>query len=137
MNITFHTRKLINYSINTRKKILLKLTLKAFNSVMKQRINLSFNKEIDDIAIICKYNKEIIGWSCIFDGNKVMLFIKPEFRRKGIGKRLLQRAESYLRKNDYQNVKVAAWNNTSSLFYKKTKYREMNNVSTFGMEKEI
>lgn len=137
MQINYHTRKLVNFSYNTRKDILYKLTIDVCGSAMRKRIDLSFKEKIDDIAIICKYKKEIIGWSCIFS-NKVMLFINPRYRNKGIGTELLNRSERYLKRNKYKVVRVSSWSECALDFYNDKGYiYNKENAGYFALEKKL
>jgi len=137
MVLKFHTRKLILFSTKTRKEVLFKLTLRCYNSLMRERINLSLKKEIEDIAITCKYQNEVIAWSLIYNKNKIMVYVHPKYRKKGIGKKLLLRCQSYLKKNKEEKCLVAPWNNVSDSFYNKINFKYKKGYSTFCMEKKL
>jgi len=137
MVLYFHTRKLILFSVKTRKEVLFNLTLRSLESLMRYRINLSLKKEIEDIAITCKYNNKVIAWALIYNKNKIMVYVKPEFRKKGIGKKLLTKCQSYLKKHKEEKCLVAPWNNVSDSFYNKISFKYKKTNTVFCMEKEL
>ncbi|HUV46865.1 MAG TPA: GNAT family N-acetyltransferase [Candidatus Bathyarchaeia archaeon] len=73
-------------------------------------------------------DKEIIGYGYIDKSKSRIvieeLYVKKEFRRKGIGKKILTGLENYLKKNKLRAmVEVFPWNKKAIRFYNKNGYR--------------
>lgn len=63
------------------------------------------------------------------------VFVEEEFRGKGVGKLLLEKAEDYCRKSGYSRIalSVSATNNTAINLYRRTGYQP----ERIDMAKEI
>jgi GNAT superfamily N-acetyltransferase len=129
MKFSFCIRKLSLLSPKYLKEILVPLTLGTNNgSMMCRRINLFLKGfENKDIAILVhNKDKEVIAWSLTYDveydkNTKVMLFVHPKYRKKGIGKKLLNKTFKYLKSKGHEVVYVAPWDRKSTNFYSKIK----------------
>jgi N-acetylglutamate synthase len=80
-------------------------------------------------CFVAKYNGNIIG--TIMAGNDgrrgiiYHLMVKPEYRKKGIGKKLLQRAENGLKKEGIRKIMMFVFkrNKTGNIFWENNGYK--------------
>lgn len=96
-----------------------KLTLKT--GIMRKTFEKYFFSK--HTRVILAYDgKDIIAWSLLFvEGLKlrimdVHVFVKPSYRRNGIGTFLIKRAVSYMKYNRFR-PRVWPWEEKSDLFY--------------------
>ena len=81
-------------------------------------------------ALIAEWNGHVAGYACFFDiystfqGRSGLflddLFVRPEFRKKGIGKKLLARVAKIAWEEDYFCLRweVLDWNTSAIEFYR-------------------
>ncbi|MCO5269317.1 MAG: GNAT family N-acetyltransferase [Brumimicrobium sp.] len=84
---------------------------------------------------IAEYKSEVIGGSGIYPtiglpdkyAELVKIYLKPEFRGKGIGKLLYQKAEEFARKNGYSHLYLESFPSLKEAIhlYEKLGYRYM------------
>lgn len=76
-----------------------------------------------------------------FTGRKILyiedLYIREEYRGKGLGKVLLSKAKEIAKDTDCEQIelKCACWNKTSAEFYKSQKMKNENEWITFTLDK--
>lgn len=81
-----------------------------------------FHKQ-DVEGFVARENGRAVGWCAYFStDNCVQLYVRPEFRRKGIGSRMLRKA-----KRKYGKVTVFPWNHRSRVFFER--FRGMNIIN--------
>lgn len=78
-----------------------------------------------------------------FTGRKILyiedLYVREEYRGKGLGKILLSKAKEIAKNTDCENIelKCAEWNKPSAQFYKAQKMKPENEWITFTLDKTL
>ena len=78
-----------------------------------------------------------------FTGRKILyiedLYVREEYRGKGLGKNLLTKAREVAKENDCEQLelKCAHWNNKSAEFYKAMGMKNENEWITFTLDKAL
>jgi len=88
-----------------------------------------FLKKNPNTCFVVKYNKEIIG--TIMGGNDgrrghiYHLMVKPEHRKNGLGKKLLEKTEKALKKDGIRKTFLVAFkkNKTGNIFWENNGYK--------------
>lgn len=121
---TYFTLPLLKLSRETIVKRLLPLTSSQSSSmreiIYKELNHPSKNKQI---AFIAKDKEEYIGWGLLtIYSDKYSLYqiyIKPKYRRQGIGTELAKRMERYLKRRDIKKISAEPRNlRESARFFK-------------------
>jgi len=107
-----------------------------------------FGKDRFVEVLIAEYEEVEIGYAIFFKNFSTFLckpgiyledlYVKPEFRGKGIGKALLEEIISLAKERNYGRVEwsVLDWNTPAIDFYKKIGAKQLNEWSVFRLESE-
>jgi ribosomal protein S18 acetylase RimI-like enzyme len=88
-----------------------------------------FLEKNPNTCFVAKYNGEIIGTIMAGNdgrrGNIYHLMVKPENRKNGIGKKLLEKVEKNLKKEGIRKIKLVVYknNNIGNKFWEETGYK--------------
>jgi len=110
------------------------------NDDSKESIEI-FLKKNPNTCFVVEYKKEIIG--TIMAGNDgrrghiYHLMVKPEHRRNGLGKKLLEKTEKALKKEGIRKIFLVAFkkNKIGNIFWKNNRYEIRNDLNY--MDKRI
>lgn len=67
--------------------------------------------------LVAENGKETVGWCIRFDKQETHIYVRPPYRKKGIGRKLLTEMASR-----YSVCKVVPWDNRSEAFFKKNQH---------------
>lgn len=123
MQIKFHTRKLISFSPASIES-LKELTLVGVSQMRSAILNNNKN----NIAITAKIDNELIAWCLIQKRYSrpnrahaiVQVFVKHNYRRNGIGSKLITRAINYIKRYKFYEITCSPWNFESKKFFQAT-----------------
>lgn len=143
--LSFNEIKLINLSKDFIKNKLIPLTLMTKTSFLKKRLEKHIKKtNKNDIVILLYKKNKILGWGLIFDFEfrepKVVLFVDFNYRQKGLGKKIIEKAIKILKRKKCCEVYFAPWNNISFNFFtnfEKVKKKRANFNSLFTLRKVL
>lgn len=130
MHIKFHTRQLILFSPKSIAQ-LKELTLIG-ESQMRTAIDTG---SPNNIAITAKLNNKLIAWCLVQKRHRhprrhhaiVQVFVAPDYRRNGIGAKLIVRATNYIKRcGSFKEITCAPWNTDSKMFFKTTGFSSKN-----------
>ena len=128
--------KRINYNSLERKD------LEKLESLQNEHINevnniwtyhelLIFISKKESFSIIAKIGEKILGFSLFLNTKDTLelfiIFVHPEYRRRGIGNEFLKSAVAFCRKKLINKIllEVNKDNNKAILLYKKAKFKEI------------
>lgn len=114
-------------------EFLKKLTLHSERSGMNEALNCRETEEFKNRYNICQAfiafddeSDKWIGWCLAFENklleqNSYMIFIDPDFRKKGIGKLLMNKAITFLKNKNLFKHYCYPWSFDSTAFFNKIK----------------
>lgn len=68
--------------------------------------------DYDPDTVVMLDKGEVIGWALITRNGWAMFYVRPEYRREGVGKQLATRLHAR-----YQNPRVDGWNDGAARFF--------------------
>jgi GNAT superfamily N-acetyltransferase len=141
MNLSFTIKPLAKFSAVAIRNLRNELTLRSEHygySLMGERLEGELKKRgsSKDIAVVARLNGRLVGWSCIMPGRRsastrLMFYVKPQYRRKGVASALLNRTTKYLKHKGYKAVYAATWDSRSDGFYKNMGFKEQDICDRF------
>ena len=122
----YFTYPLLRFKESTIRKRLLPLT-SPHSSWMREIIDTELKRRKDSrylplkqITVIAKDDDEYVGWGLITIHSKrhayYQLYVKPSYRRCGIGTKLAKRMEKYIRRIGIKQIEVAPRDKKRSIF---------------------
>lgn len=142
--ITYITRPLRLFSSTKLQSDLWNLTVNGCGSLMKQRLFTVVHQRGEthaDIAVVAKNDNVYVGWACLnFDKEpvpKIMLYVQPLYRKKGIGSTLLSRSYKYLQKRGYKTAYAEPWDPHSLQFFSKQGFAQDPSIEFFSAKHEF
>jgi ribosomal protein S18 acetylase RimI-like enzyme len=117
------------------------LWLKEHEKYISDKI-LKTKIETKEVYIV-QEDKEIVGWlryNLFWDNVPFMnkIFLLEEYRRKGIGRKLVNYWEEKMKEQDYQNVLTSTQSNEEAQhFYRKMGYTEIGSIKYLEEPLEI
>jgi ribosomal protein S18 acetylase RimI-like enzyme len=117
------------------------LWLKEHEKYISDKI-LTTKIETKEVYIV-QEDKEIVGWlryNLFWDNVPFMnkIFLLEEYRRKGIGRKLVNYWEEKMKEQDYQNVLTSTQSNEEGQhFYRKMGYTEIGSIKYLEEPLEI
>jgi GNAT superfamily N-acetyltransferase len=107
-----------------------------------------FSSNSHVIVYLAEYKKELAGYAIFFRNFSTFIgragiylediYVRPRFRGKGIGKKLLSKVIELARENNYGRVEwcVLDWNKPAIDFYKKLGAEPMENWTIFRLSED-
>lgn len=89
-------------------------------------------------CLVAKINNKIVGTAAIEDAELLTFFVLPEYQKKGIGRKLLEKIENFAEHSGIKMIRVDS-SVTGQSFYEKSGYRRtsVEKTGTAGRQIEM
>ena len=107
------------------------------NDIYSTLINILEDPEEDDIALLVYNNNKLIGWGCLSpmedcDSAQFGIFVNPQYRNLGIGRKIFKRAVKEAKKQEYVGLYAQAADGHGSEFWEQLGFEINDRESPIG-----